>query len=156
MLRESLTSLIANAMKSRDNCKLKVLRLIKSEYQKYETSGKDKSLDDAMEIKLLKKLDNQWKDGVAAFKAADRNTEELEAEIAYLETLLPKELSREEQVEIIDNEIIEYLKAIAIEERISMRHLGPIIKKISSQCPSIDNKLVSEVYKNYQELLKNS
>ena len=60
------------------------------------------------------------------------------------------------QEDKINNEIIVYLKDIAIEDRISMKHLGPIIKKISSQYPSIDNKLISEVYRNYQEALKSN
>ena len=157
MLRENLDALIAKAMKRRDNIALKVLRLIKSEYQKHETSGKKTSfLNDSIEIKLLKKLDNQWKDGISAFKAADRDTEELEAEVNYLETLLPKELSREEQVKKINEVMMEYLKDVPTEEKLSMRHLGFIIKEVSTKYPSIDNKLISEVYKGFQEFLKNN
>lgn len=147
MIRETLDSLIAEAIKAKQNYKVKVLRLIKAEYQKYETSGKDKILNDAIELKILKKLQKQWKEELEAFIEAKRETFDLTLELKYLESFLPKEMTEEEQkdkaVTIIEN----YLKGLPIEDRQSMKHLGAIMKVINSQYPMINGKLVSDIYK---------
>lgn len=147
MIRETLDSLIADAIKAKQNYKVKVLRLIKAEYQKYETSGKDKILNDAVELKILKKLQKQWKEELEAFIEAKRETFDLTLELKYLESFLPKEMTEEEQkdkaVTIIEN----YLKGLPIEDRQSMKHLGAIMKVINSQYPMINGKLVSDIYK---------
>lgn len=64
ILKDNLDTYIATAMTEgeKSKYKLKVLRLIKAEYQKFLTSGKDKVLDEATEIKILKKLQKQWKE----------------------------------------------------------------------------------------------
>ena len=58
MIKEKIDGLIAEAMKAKDSSKLKVLRLIKSEYQKFETTKDNKGnlniLDEGNEVKILK------------------------------------------------------------------------------------------------------
>jgi uncharacterized protein YqeY len=149
MIRDLLDVFIAHAMKEEKDkkYKLRVLRLIKSEYQKYETSGKDKILDDANEIKILNKLRSQWKESIEAFKSNGREVAELELEVKYLESLMPRELSIEEQKTKITEVINDYLKNVKEEDRNSMKHLGAIMKIINSKYPSIGGKLVSEIYK---------
>lgn len=149
MIRDLLDVFIAHAMKEEKDkkYKLRVLRLIKSEYQKYETSGKDKILDDANEIKILNKLRSQWKESIEAFKSNGRDVAELELEVKYLESLMPRELSIEEQKTKITEVINDYLKDVTEENRNSMKHLGAIMKIINSKYPSIGGKLVSEIYK---------
>lgn len=147
MIKETLDSLIAEAMKAKNNSKLKVLRLIKAEYQKFITSGKDKELDDNSELKILKKLQNQWKEELEAFKTAGRNIVDLTVELEYLESFLPKEMSEEQQKEYAQKIIDVYLKGLPIEERASMKYLGAIIKIVNKEYPFINGKLVSELYK---------
>lgn len=147
IIKSQLDNLIANAMTDGQKYKLKVLRLIKAEYQKFETSGKDKVLDDATEIKILKKLQKQWKEELDAFAAAGRSTMDLTLELKYLETYIPKEMSQEEQKEKAQLVINNYLKGLPVEERASMKHLGSIIKIINKEYSGIDGKLVSELYR---------
>lgn len=147
MLKENIDNFIAELIKNKQSYKVKVLRLIKSEYQKFETSGKDKVLDDATEIKILKKLQKQWKEELELFNKAGRDTLHLTLELEYLESFLPKEMTEEEQREKAADIIEKYLTGLPIEERKSMKYLGAIMKIIKDNYPTIDGKIVSEVYK---------
>lgn len=143
----NIDGLIANAMKSKEEYKLKVLRLIKSEYQKFITSGSGKQLDDSNEIKILKKMQKQWKEELEAFIEAGRETFDLTLELKYLETFIPAEMSDEEQRNAALNIINRYLLGLPIEERRTMKHLGAIMKIINAEYPTISGKLVSEIYR---------
>jgi len=147
MLREQLNDMIALAMKSKQSSKLKVLRLIKSEYQKFITSGNNSELTDNEEIKILKKLQKQWKEELEAFINAGRDAFDLTLELKYLESFIPKELSEKEQKDIATVVIEKYLKDLPIEERVSMKHLGAIMKIINKEYTGIQGKLVSDLYK---------
>lgn len=148
MIKGTLDTSIAEAIKNKESYKLKVLRLIKSEFQKFETSGKDKSLDEATEIKILKKMQKQWKEELEAFIEAGRDTFDLTLELKYLETFIPKEMTEEEQKEISKKIIDTYLLGLPIEERKGMKHLGAIMKIINKEYPLINGKIVSEVYRS--------
>lgn len=147
MLREQLNDMIALAMKSKQSNKLKVLRLIKSEYQKFITSGNNSELTDNEEIKILKKLQKQWKEELEAFINAGRDAFDLTLELKYLESFIPKELSEKAQKDIATVVIEKYLKGLPIEERVSMKHLGAIMKIINKEYTGIQGKLVSDLYK---------
>lgn len=146
-MKKELDTLIADALKAKENHKLKVLRLIKSEFQKFETSGSGKELDESNEVKILKKLQKQWKEELEAFIEAGRETFDLTLELKYLETFIPKELSEEEQKTIAQGIIDKYLRSLPVEERKTMKHLGAIMKIINTDNPMISGKLVSEVYR---------
>lgn len=149
ILKDNLDTYIATAMteEEKSKYKLKVLRLIKAEYQKFLTSGKDKVLDEATEIKILKKLQKQWKEELEAFINAGRETFDLTLELKYLETFIPKEMSEEEQKNIAQSIIDKYLMSLPVDERKTMKHLGAIMKIINTDNPMINGKLVSEVYR---------
>ena len=147
IIKDKLDALISSAMTDEKKYKLKVLRLIKAEYQKFLTSGKDKVLDEAMEVKILKKLQKQWKEELEFFINAGRNTVDLTIELKYLETFIPKELSEEEQSNIATKVITKYLEGLSIEDRASMKHLGAIMKIINKDYPSVNGKIVSDNYR---------
>jgi uncharacterized protein YqeY len=147
MLKEKLTSLIAEAMKDNNKNRLKVLRLIKSEYQKFETSGKDKKLTDADEITILKKLRKQWMEEIQLYRDANRDVTELSEELTNLDGFVPEELSEDKQYAIIQAAMDKYFMDIPVIERKSMKHLGAVMKIIKQTYPIIEGKKVSEVYK---------
>lgn len=147
MLKEKLTSLIAEAMKDNNKSRLKVLRLIKSEYQKFETSGKDKKLTDADEITILKKLRKQWIEEIQLYRDANRDVTELSEELMNLDGFIPEELSEDKQYAIIQATMDKYFMDIPVIERKSMKHLGAVMKIIKQTYPIIEGKKVSEVYK---------
>ena len=151
MYKEKIDTLIANAMKAKDNSKLKVLRLVKSEFQKFETTKDNKGnlnvLSDANEIKILKKMYTQFTEETEAFRKAGRDVTKMEIENNYLKSFIPEEPSSEEQ-ESLARQIIEtYLTGFPIEERRTMKHLGAIMKIIKDTYSCIEGKMVSEIYK---------
>ena len=152
MIREQIDNMIALAMKSGQYNKLKVLRLIKAEYQKYETAARDNYLDDAIEIKILKKMQKQWKEELDAFVNAGRDAFDLKLELEYLESFIPKEMSEQEKIDAATFVIEKYLKELPIEDRASMKHLGAIMKIINKEYAGIEGKLVADLYKKIIEL----
>lgn len=153
MYRETIDNLIKTAMLNKKTSDLKVLRLIKSEYQTFSTTKDNKGnlniLDDVAEVKILKKLQKQWKDEYTSFINAGRTKEalELNTELKVLEALIPEEPSREETEVKIKDIIEKYLLGLPIEERTSMKHLGAIMKLVKTDNSMADGKLVSEIYK---------
>jgi len=147
IIKNNLDTFIAKVMKEQDNSKLKVLRLIKSEYQKFETSGADKKLDDSNEIKILKKMQKQWKEELDILTKAGRDNTSLKEELEYLESFLPKEMTEAEQKSAAKHVIMKYLIGFPLEERQSMKHLGAIMKIMNKEYPMINGKIVSEVFK---------
>ena len=147
IIKNNLDTFIAKVMKEQDNSKLKVLRLIKSEYQKFETSGADKKLDDSNEIKILKKMQKQWKEELDILTKAGRDNTSLKEELEYLESFLPKEMTEAEQKSAAKHVIMKYLIGFPLEERQSMKHSGAIMKIMNKEYPMINGKIVSEVFK---------
>lgn len=153
MYKETIDNLIKDAMLNKKTVDLKVLRLIKSEYQTFSTTKNNKGnlnvLDDVAEIKILKKLQKQWKDELDAFIKAGRTEEALKlgAELKTLETLIPAEPSQEEIENKIKSIIESYLLGLPIEERASMKYLGAIMKLVKADNPLVNGKLISEIYK---------
>ena len=151
MIKEKLDTLIANAMKAKDNSKLKVLRLIKSEFQKFETTKDNKGnlnvLSDANEIKILKKMYTQFIEETEAFRKAGRDVTEMEIENIYLKSFIPAEPSSEEQESLTRQVIEAYMAGLPIEERKGMKHLGSIMKIVKNTYPAIEGKMVSDIYK---------
>ena len=151
MYKEKIDTLIANAMKAKDNSKLKVLRLIKSEFQKFETTKDNRGnlniLSDANEIKILKKMYTQFTEETEAFKKAGRDVSLMEVENIYLKSFIPAEPSSEEQESLTRQVIETYLTGLPIEDRKGMKHLGPIMKIMKDTYPTIGGKMVSDIYK---------
>lgn len=158
MYRETIDNLIKTAMLNKKTLDLKVLRLIKSEYQTYSTTKDNKGnlnvLDDTAEVKILKKLQKQWKDECEAFVKARRTKEALTlgAELKTLETLIPTEPSQEEIEDRIKTIIEHYLLGLPIEERSSMKHLKAIIKLSKVDNPLADNKLITKIYRKLLQI----
>lgn len=153
MYKETIDDLIKTAMLNKKTLDLKVLRLIKSEYQTYSTTKDNKGnlnvLDDIAEVKILKKLHKQWKDEYEAFVKAGRTEEALTlgAELRTIEALIPTESSQEETEAKIKSIIEGYLFGLPVEERGSLKHLGAIMKLVKADNPMADGKLVAEIYK---------
>ena len=151
MIKDRLDGLIANAMRAKDTVGLKVLRLIKSEFQKFETTKNNKgvlnTIDDASEIRILKKMLTQWEEETSLFEQAHRDTSSSIAENNYLRNLIPSEPSIEEQRFGVKQIIEAYMLGLPIEERRGMKHLGSIMKIVKGHYPTIDGKMVSDTYK---------
>lgn len=139
---EKITKDLTDAMKSRDNFKLSVLRMLKSNLKNEEINKKGELTDEEV-LTVIKKQVKMRKDSKEEYTNYNRLdlAEALEKEIEILSVYLPKELTKEEIESIIDELIIE-LKPEGIKE------MGKIIKAVKDKCGvSADMQLVSSLVK---------
>src|SRR5215207_9860588 len=98
-LEQKVMAEMKDAMKSKDEAKLRGLRAIKAEIIKAKTEpGAGGEINTDTEMKLLQKMMKQRKDSLEIFNQQNRAdlAKKEEEEIAVLEKFLPKQLSAEE------------------------------------------------------------
>lgn len=144
-LKEKVDAAIKEAMKQKQQGRLRGLRAIKAAILLAETSeGKAQgALSEEEELKLLMKQVKQRKDSIEQFEKnnrpdlAEQEREELEA----IEAFLPKALSLEE----LESEI----KAIILETgSASVKDMGNVMKIASQRLAGkAENKTISELVK---------
>lgn len=143
-LSDRLTQDLKLAMKSRDQLRMDVIRMIKAAVLNKEVELK-RDLDDAEMSRVMTTLVKQRRESVEQFEKAQRM--ELAAkerkEIAIIESYLPKPLSSQE---------IENLVASAIMETgsSSLKDMGAVMKAVMARLAgqSIDGKQVSDLVKS--------
>ncbi|MET3682455.1 uncharacterized protein YqeY [Alkalibacillus flavidus] len=108
-LLDRLNDDMKQAMRNKEKDKLAVIRGIKSSLQNEALNKKDGELTEEEELQVLMREVKQRKDSLQEFKDADRKdlVDKTEQELALVESYLPKQLSDEELVEIIDETIQE-------------------------------------------------
>jgi uncharacterized protein YqeY len=147
MIKDQLNTLILNAMKSSDKVRVETLRAIKTAFMNWETAKENvgKTLDDATEINIIRKLVAQYED--TAKQCNDGKHDELVAQalatVSILNEYLPKPATEEEITQTFlwiregagDAEPLEPIK----------KNMGVFIKRIKEMLPNADGKLVSQV-----------
>lgn len=147
MLNTKINELIKNAMKTKDEIAVQVLRLIKAEFLKAEKEKSFKGWDDVSEVKILMKMTAQRKDSIEQYKMGGR--EDLafkeQEELDYLEKFLPKQPS-EEEITYYTQEIINEMKDNG--EVITMKLMKNILSKVQLKYSTANGKIVSQIVKN--------
>lgn len=140
---EKINNDLKVAMKEHDTFKLSVLRMLKSALQ-LEHISKKHELDDNEISSVIKKQVKLRKDSIAEYEKYNKidNVKELEKEIEILSTYLPKEMSYEEIVKVVD-EVITEVKPESIKE------MGKVMKRLNEELASknADMSLVSSLVK---------
>jgi uncharacterized protein YqeY len=98
-LKSNIESGIKDAMRAKDQDRLRALRAIKSLILLEETSGNSTGeLTTDAEMKILTKAAKQRKDSMEVFVAQGRSdlAEKEQAELTVIEEFLPKQLTEEE------------------------------------------------------------
>jgi len=106
-LDQNMNTALKEAMKAKDEVKLRTLRAIKSAFLVAKTApGSSHELTDADELKIIQKLYKQRKDSCDIFMEQGREdlAKTEKEEMAILEAFLPKQMS--------DDELSATLKAI--------------------------------------------
>jgi uncharacterized protein YqeY len=143
-LKEKVDAAIKEAMKQKQQGRLRGLRAIKAAILLAETSeGKARALSSEDELKLLMKQVKQRKDAIEQFEKNNRPdlaAQERE-ELEVIESFLPQALSPEE----LEREI----KAIILEiGGASQQDIGQVMKMASQKLAGkADNKTISEAVK---------
>lgn len=97
-LEERINKDMVEAMKAKDQARLRGLRAIKAAIQLAKTEAKGKAVDEAREMQILQKLVKQRRDSLEIFEKENREdlAQKEREEIAVIETYLPKPMSPEE------------------------------------------------------------
>lgn len=131
-------------MLAKDNVRLRGLRAIKAAIllAKTEKGGSDTLTEDA-EIKVLQRLAKQRKESAEIYKAQNReDLYQIEAEeLEVIEGFLPKQLSREEVIAVVQD-VISRTGATSVKDMGKV--MGVANKELSGKA---DGKTISEVVK---------
>lgn len=142
-IREKISGEMKTAMKAKDKERLATLRLIKAEIMKKETEKGASELDEQGLMRLLQSMKKQREDSIAMFVKGGRDelADKERAEIAVLDTFLPKQLSDEELAAMA----AEVVKELGVTE---MKQMGGAIKEMMSRVAGgADGKRVSAAVK---------
>ena len=142
-LHDRLSEDLKSAMKSRDQLRMDVIRMIKAAVQYKEVELKQ-DLDDAGMSRIMTTLIKQRKEATEQFEKGNR--QDLAAkerqEITIIETYLPAALSSDELAEIV-------ALVIAESGATSLKDMGQVMKAVMARLAgqSVDGKVVSDLVK---------
>jgi len=139
-LSETVQKDMVAAMKSREELRLSVLRMIKAAIQLKETE-KIRKLDDAESIQLLQTLVKQRKESIEQFTKGNRPelAEKETKELAIIESYLPAGATEAEMDAAI-------AKALSETGANSMKQMGAVVKaaKAALEGKTVDGKILSD------------
>ena len=142
-LHDRLTEDLKSAMKSRDQLRMDVIRMIKAAVQYKEVELKQ-DLDDAAMSRIMTTLIKQRKEAAEPFEKGNRQdlaTKERQ-EISIIEGYLPAALSSDELARIVD-------AAVKESGATSLKDMGQVMKAVMARLAgqSVDGKVVSDLVK---------
>ena len=142
-MKNEINALIMEAMKNHDSVRTESLRAIKSAFLNWSTSKENagKEMTEADEIQIIKKMVKQRQESVEQYVAAGRQelADAENAQIAVLETFLPKAASEED----IINAFNAAKEANGWEAE--KKNMGLFVKAIKAALPNADGKMVAQV-----------
>ncbi|MBI4001212.1 MAG: GatB/YqeY domain-containing protein [Nitrospira defluvii] len=142
-LHDRLSEDLKSAMKSRDQLRMDVIRMIKAAVQYKEVELKQ-DLDDAGMSRIMTTLIKQRKEAAEQFEKGNRQdlaTKERQ-EIIIIEGYLPTALSSDEVAQIVETAVKESGAS-------SLKDMGHVMKAVMARLAgqSADGKLVSDLVK---------
>lgn len=145
MLLEKINSDLKIAMKNKDKNKLETVRLIKSALMNERIKLAVENLTEVQEIAIIAKEVKQRRDSIHEFEKAGRDDliEKEKIQLSILETYLPKQLTKDE--------IIDLVKKVCVElNATSMKDMGKVMSTISPQVKGrADMAQVNQFVKEY-------
>ena len=143
-LFDQISNDIKEAMKARDKVKLETLRNVKKFFIEAKTApGANDTITDEAALKILQKLAKQGKDAAEIYKGQNREdlAEDELAQVAVIETYLPKQMSAEE-LEVALKAIIAEVGATSAKEMGKV--MGVATKQLSGKA---EGKAISAMVK---------
>jgi len=145
-IQDKIISDIKEAMKAKEQDKLRVLRSLKAKLMEKEISerkGGEAKLSDDQAVEVLMKAAKQRKESIEQFEDGGRNdlAENEKKELKIIEAYLPEMMSEEEVREVV-KEKIEQLGASGMQDMGKV--MGPLMGQLKGKA---DGSLVSKVVK---------
>lgn len=141
-MKEKIMSDMKEAMRNKDELRLRVLRAIKTAIGYFEVEGEKREATDDDIVKIILKEIKKRQESVQAYRQAGREdlAQAEEEELKVLQEYAPKMLSREE-VQAIVKQVITELGA-------TQKDFGKVMKEVMTRVKgSADGKMVNEVVK---------
>ena len=143
-LHDRLSEDLKGAMKARDQLRTSVIRMIKAAVLNKELELK-KNLDDAEMSRVMTTLVKQRQESVEQYQKAKRDDlagKELQ-EISIIEGYLPKALSQEEIVQVVESVIRETSAT-------TLKDMGPVMKAVLARLAGqpVDGKQISDLVRS--------
>ena len=148
MLAEKINKDLIEAMKAKDEARLRAIRAIKSAFLLAGTESGSKDISDETAVKAMQKMAKQRKDSIEIFLKENRNdlAKKEQEELAVIETYLPPSLSKDELKKALS-------QIIAETGALSMKEVGKIMPLAMKQLAGkTDGKAINEALR---ELLPN-
>ena len=142
MLKEKLMSDLKEAMKEKQILRKNVVQMIRAAILQVE-KDKQIELDDNQIIEIIAKESKKRKDSLADYEKSGRQDliEQVKQEIEIISEYLPKQLSKEEIIEIV-KEVIQETGATTIKD------MGKVMKGAKEKIgAAADGKTINEVVK---------
>lgn len=147
-MKERLLEDLKLAMKSQDKIKLSVIRMVKAAIQMDEIAKKRELTEEEI-ISILAKQIKTRKESIQEFAKANRNdlVEQNEAEVAILNTYMPK-MMEESEIEALIEEVFTKVNPTGVNDigRV-MKEIAPLVKG------KADMSLVNSLIKKHLENL---
>ncbi len=134
---------LKEAMKAKDEAKLRTVRAIKSAILLEKTSGKNNEISEEDELKLLNKLAKQRQDAIAIYEKENRPelAEKEKAELLIIQSYMPAQLSDEE----LEAQVKSFIDEVGASSMADMgKVMGVASKKLLGKA---DGKSISEKVK---------
>jgi uncharacterized protein YqeY len=141
-LEERLVEEMKQAMKSNDKLRLSTIRMIRSALKNKEIEVR-KKLEDEDIVKVIQVMVRKGEESVEQFQTGGRTdlVEKEKSEIEILKSFLPKPLSQEEILKIIDQSIQETQAS-------SPKDIGKVMKSVIPKIGGkADGKLINQLVK---------
>jgi len=147
-LKQTIADDMKAAMRARDQQRLDTLRMARARMLEAEVAlraemGRDYELSDPEAIKALAAYAKQRRDSIEAYRAAGREdlAAKEEAELAIIQSYLPRQLSEDEIARIVD-------EAIAETGAAAPKDMGAVMKVVVPKVQgTADGKVVSRIVK---------
>jgi uncharacterized protein YqeY len=134
------------AYKSGDKTTVSILRIIKSTIKNREIE-KGEGLDDEEISAIIRSFEKRAKESIEQFSKADRSdlVDKEKAELAIVQSYLPKQLSKDEVIEIVKS-------AISETGAEGPRDMGKVMKAVMAKSRGqVDGNLANKVVKTMLE-----
>ena len=146
MLKDKIKEDLKNAMKERDEVRVRTLRMINAAIKNFEVE-KMKEADDEDVIGILQKEAKKRREAIEEYRKAGREdlAKDEEAELKVIEEYLPKQMS-EDEIRALAMKIISEVGAK------SPRDLGKVMKEIMPKVKGrADGKVVNRIVRELLE-----
>lgn len=149
----NVDNIIKEAMISKNQPLLSIMRLVKSEILKKvtEPNRKSKEITEDEVNKILTKMETELTESIKVFSDAGRDglAEETKKQLDALRPYLPIKATEEEIKVATVSAISKYLEEKGSEYKISMADMKSIMTIVKGYYPTADGKVVSMTLKDY-------